>query len=295
MRKDGEPLRGKPSEGGPLRFAFFAWLLGLTVVPLLLLLFTSFRGPSGPTFANYLRLFDPLYLKVFGKTLLMASVATLCCLALGLPVAYELAKMQGVGRRIGLLLLFLPFWTNFVLRIYSTVSLLGNHGLLNQLLLSSGLVDEPVRILYTRVGVFLGLVYNYLPFVVVPIYASLEKLDPSLREAAQDLGASRWQTFRHAVLPNIREGIGTGCLFVFVPMLGEYVIPDLLGGAREAFLGNVMVSQFFVAQDWPFGSAIAGGLASVLLLALWALSTRKNAAAEVPAWQASGQPMEAQP
>jgi len=168
-----------------------------------------------------------------------------------------------------------PFWTNFILRIYGIISLLGNHGLLNQLIIWMELTDAPIKILYTRGGVYLGLLYNYLPFLVVPIFSALEKLDPAIKEAAYDLGASRFQTFWKVVLPNIKEGVFTGSLFVFIPMLGEYVIPDLLGGAKEVFLGNIMVSQFFVLQDWPFGSALAGLLSILLLFSLW-LRNRSN-------------------
>jgi spermidine/putrescine transport system permease protein len=196
-------------------------------------------------------------------------MATLSCLAVGFPVAYHLARSKGWMKQLGLVLLFIPFWTNFILRIYGLVSLLGNHGLINQVLLYLGVIQTPLEILYTRKGVYIGLIYNYLPFLVVPIFSSLEKLDPSLREAGFDLGANRIQVFRRVVIPNIKEGILVGSLFVFIPMLGEYVIPDLLGGAKEAFLGNVMVSQFFVMQDWPFGSAIAGMLSILLFLTLW--------------------------
>ena len=168
---------------------------------------------------------------------------------------------------------FIPFWTNFILRIYGIVSLLGTHGLLNQALVRLGIIHEPLSILYTRTGVYIGLLYNYLPFLVVPIFSALEKFDSSLREAAQDLGAGRIQTFWKVVIPNVKEGVFIGSLFVFIPMMGEYVIPDLLGGAKEAFLGNVMVSQFFVMQDWPFGSALAGLLSVLLILTLW-LQTR---------------------
>ena len=158
---------------------------------------------------------------------------------------------------------------NFILRIYGLVSLLGNHGLINQVLLNLGVIKSPLEILYTRTGVYVGLLYNYLPFLVVPIFSALEKLDPSLREAGFDLGANRFQVFWRVVIPNIKEGLFVGSLFVFIPMLGEYVIPDLLGGAKEAFLGNVMVSQFFVMQDWPFGSAMAGLLSALMLMTLW--------------------------
>jgi spermidine/putrescine transport system permease protein len=254
---------------------FLAWLIALTLLPFLIILGMSFlqRGALGalsftPTLANYARCFQWLYAKVLGKTVWLAFMATVSCLLVGFPVAYHLARAQGAMRQFGLVLLFIPFWTNFILRIYGIVSLLGSHGLLNQGLIRLGLIREPLDILYTRTGVYIGLLYNYLPFLVVPIFSSLEKFDDSLREAAHDLGASRVQTFWKVVLPNIREGVFVGSLFVFIPMLGEYVIPDLLGGAKEAFLGNVMVSQFFVMGDWPFGSALAGLLSILLIFAV---------------------------
>jgi spermidine/putrescine transport system permease protein len=260
-------------------WTFLFWLFALTLVPFAIILTMSFlsRSETGAiqfafTLENYERCFQWLYAKVLWKTFVLAATATLGCLLLGFPVAYYLAKAQGTRRQVGLLLLFIPFWTNFILRIYALVSVLGNNGLINRTLLHWGLTEEPLRILYTRYGVFIGLIYNYLPFLVVPIYSALEKLDRSLLEASADLGANRWQTFFRVVVPNVKQGIFTGCLFVFIPMLGEYVIPDLLGGAKEVFLGNIMVSQFFVMQDWPFGSALAGILSSVLLVFLLLLS-----------------------
>jgi len=253
---------------------FLIWLILMTLLPFSLILAMSFlqRNELGNilfdfSFRNYLQLADWVYLKVLFKTVWLALGATLSCLFIGFPVAYFLARVQGPLKGIGLLLLFIPFWTNFILRIYGIISLMGNHGLINQFLVGMGL--EPVSILYTRLGVYIGLVYNYLPFLVVPIYSSIEKLDPFLREAAFDLGATRFQTFRKVILPNVKEGVFIGSLFVFIPMLGEYVIPDLLGGAKESFLGKVMVEQFFVLQDWPLGSAIASVLSLLLLAALW--------------------------
>jgi spermidine/putrescine transport system permease protein len=249
--------------------------MAFTLFPFLIILGMSFlqkSGPAGisltPTLANYTRCFQWVYAEVLAKTVWLALMATLSCLLVGFPVAYFLTRSQGPIKQWGLVLLFIPFWTNFILRMHGLTSLLGSHGMLNQALLHLGLIRQPLSILYTRLGVYIGLLYNYLPFLVVPIYSSLEKLDGSLREAAFDLGASRSQTFWRVTLPNIKEGVLTGSLFVFIPMLGEYVIPDLLGGAKEVFLGNLMVSQFFVMQDWPFGSAIAGMLSALLLLAM---------------------------
>lgn len=255
---------------------FIGWLFLMTFLPFLIILGMSFleRTPVGTisfhfNFNNYIRSFQYIYLKVLFKTVWLALIATLSCLAVGFPVAYHLARSKGWMKQMGLVLLFIPFWTNFILRIYGLVSLLGNHGLINQVLLNFGLIKTPLEILYTRTGVYVGLLYNYLPFLVVPIFSALEKLDPSLREAGFDLGANRFQVFWRIVIPNIKEGLFVGSLFVFIPMLGEYVIPDLMGGAKEAFLGKVMVSQFFEMQDWPFGSAMAGLLSALMLLTLW--------------------------
>ena len=269
---------------------FIAWLLVFTLFPFLIIFGMGFLQKQGPgtilfhpTLDNFIRCFDWIYARVLLKTLWLSFSATLTCLSIGFPVAYFLARSQGRFKQVGLLLLFIPFWTNFILRMYGIVSLIGNQGLLNHTLLAAGWIHEPLEILYTRTGVYLGLVYNYLPFLVVPVFSSLEKLDPSLREAAHDLGADRVHTFLRVVLPNIKEGILIGSLFVFIPMLGEYVIPDLLGGAKEVFLGNVMVSQFFVAQDWPFGSAIASLLSLLMLLALFLQGRLGNVRGEEPA------------
>lgn len=279
----GEELGKRLSDGRGLTrsaWIFLSWLAIMTLLPFLIILGMSFlqRGPYGGfttafTLANYGRCFQWLYARVFLKTVALAGIGTAACLLVGFPVAYYLARSRGWVKQLGLILLFIPFWTNFILRVYGVISLIGNHGILNQALLRLGWIDSPLSILYTRTGVFIGLVYNYLPFLVVPIFSALEKLDPSYREASQDLGADRVQTFWRVVFPNIREGVLVGGLFVFIPMMGEYVIPDLLGGAKEIFLGNVMVSQFFIMQDWPFGSAIAGLLSVVLLVALYLKTT----------------------
>lgn len=260
----------------PSAWIFFLWLITLSVVPFLIILAMSFAQRSAHgvivwdlTLANYQRAFHLVYLKVLAKTFVLSLVATMTCLAVGFPFAYHLARSTPARRQLGLMLLFIPFWTNFILRIYGIVSIFGNHGLVNQVLLRLGWIDTPLEILYTRLGVYLGLVYNYLPFLVVPIFSALEKFDQSLREAAMDLGANRWQTFTRVLLPNVREGIAVGSIFVFIPMMGEYVIPDILGGAKEVFLGRVMVEQFFTMQDWPFGSALASILSVGLILAVW--------------------------
>jgi spermidine/putrescine transport system permease protein len=272
MKKLALRLRDWP----PSAWIFFAWLVCLSLLPFLIIFAMSFAKKSDMgdiawtfTFANYERAFHFVYLQVLAKTVGLAAVATFTCLCAGFPVAYYLARTSQTQRQVGLMLLFIPFWTNFILRIYGIVSIFGNNGLLNQLFIQLGLIDAPLEILYSRLGVYLGLVYNYLPFLVVPLFSALEKFDLSLREAAMDLGANRWQTFTRILLPNIKEGIAVGSLFVFIPMMGEYVIPDLLGGAKEVFLGKVMVEQFFTMHDWPFGAALASILSIGLLIAVW--------------------------
>lgn len=257
-------------------WVFVLWLVVLTLVPFLFIVAMSFleNSPLGMvtrqlTLENYRRCLDLTFVRVLWKTVLLAGGATLSCLLFGFPVAYHLAKSRGALRNIGLILLFIPFWTNFILRVHGVISIFGSHGLLNQFLVGVGIVDKPLEILFTPLGVYLGLVYNYLPFLVVPVFSSLEKFDPTLREAAWDLGANRIQTFWRVVVPNIRGGIIIGSLFVFIPMMGEYVIPDLLGGGKQMYLGKMMVDQFYTANDWPFGSAIAAILCLILLVALW--------------------------
>ncbi len=265
-----------PSKIKSPAFLFIGWIVLFTLLPFAIILGMSFLKKNdlgtviaSPTLQNYVRCFHWIYLRVFLKTIWLAGAATLSCLLVGFPVAYYLARSPGRMKQFGLILLFVPFWTNFILRIHGIMSLIGNNGLINQLLENWGFTQHPIQMLYTRGAVYVGLLYNYLPFLVVPIFSALEKLDPSLREAAQDLGASRWQTFTRVIIPNVREGITVGSLFVFIPMMGEYVIPDLLGGAKEVFLGNIMVGQFYVMGDWPFGSAIAGFLSLMMLAALY--------------------------
>ena len=267
------PQKDSPASGGTLSASLFlAWLCVLTLMPFVVVLVMSFlqRDAQGalvwaPTLHNYVRCFQWTYVAVLLKTLCMALGATLACLILGFHLAYFLAKQSGWLKNIGLILLFVPFWTNFILRVYAMVSLLGNHGLLNQAGQFFGLWSQPLPLLHTRWGVWIGLIYNYVPFLVVPVFSALDRLDPVLREAAFDLGANRWQTFWKVVIPNVRSGIFVGCAFVFVPVLGEYVIPDLLGGAKEVYLGNVLVSQLFTMQDWPMASTIASLLCLTLL------------------------------
>jgi spermidine/putrescine transport system permease protein len=245
------------------------WLGVFVLLPNLLVLAGSFlrRDESGFValawnLDNYTRLADPLYLHVFGHSVLLAALATAICLLLGYPFAYLLARLRPGLRPLLLVLAVVPLWTNSLLRTYAIRSLLAAKGVVNNGLLALGLVDEPIRLLYTDLAVMLGMVYVLLPFMILPLYSAIEKLDWRLVDAAADLGADPLRRFVTVVLPLSLPGVVAGCLLVFMPALGLFFISDVLGGAREMLLGNLLKDQFLDARDWPFGAA-----ASVLLMA----------------------------
>lgn len=236
------------------------WLAFFFVVPMSIMLGMSLmpRGVYGGvepgfTLEHYRRFFEPLYLQVLLRTAFWAALATALCLLLGYPVAWAMAQ----SRRRGLLLFLvvLPFWTSFLVRTFAMIFLLRDTGLINGALLGLGIVDRPIALLYTPFAVLLGLVYGFLPFMILPIYASLEKLDPSLLEAAEMLGARPRDRFFQVILPLSMPGVVAGSLLVFIPALGSFVTSDLLGGAKQAMIGNLVQNQFTIARNWPFGSA----------------------------------------
>ena len=219
-------------------------------------------------------LFNPDYLTIFARSFGLAVWTTLLALVIGLPTALFIA-MQPPGRRnVLVLLVTIPFWTNLLVRNYAWILLLRNNGLLDGLLRSLGITDQPLGILYTSTAVAIGLVYSYLPFMVLPIYASLEKMDLRLVEAAHDLYAGRWQALRRIVLPLASPGIAAGCVLVFVPCLGAYVTPELLGGGKALLIGNLIQNQFGVARNWPFGAALGFALLAVVMVVMTAYSLR---------------------
>jgi spermidine/putrescine transport system permease protein len=226
---------------------------------------------SGAFLSNYARSLQGIYLQIGARSLAMALLTTLLTALLAYPLAYYLALVV-TPRRKGLLLglVAVPFWTSFLIRTYAWMFLLRSEGLLNQVLLASGLAGRPVELLYTPTAVMIGLVYGELPFMVLPLYASLEKLDRSLLEAAADLGASGLQAFRRVALPLSLPGLAAGAVLVFVPSLGQFVVSDLLGGARTLLLGNLVQNQFAVARDQPFGAALAFELSAAVLVLLFA-------------------------
>ena len=258
----------------------WAFTLLLFLGPLLIIVAYSLRtkgvyGGVGPpwTLENYVRLFDPLYGVILLRSFLMAAVSTLGCLALAFPLAYYIARS---GRRKTLLLnlVMLPFWTSFLVRTYAWMFLLRDTGLINSALLAAGLITEPLPLLYNDGAVIVGLIYGYLPFAVLPLYSNLERLDKSLLEAAADLGARPWQTLLHIVLPLTAPGLRAAGVLVFIPCLGAYLTPDLLGGGKSMMIGNLVQNQFTSARDWPFGSALSLALMAIVMLLLWALLRR---------------------
>ena len=251
------------------------WLGLFFLVPLLFILAYSF-GTSGiyggitlgfnP--GNYLRVFDPLYLEIVGRTLVIALINTFLCLLLGYPLAYFIAFKGGSRKNVLILLVMIPFWTSLLLRAYAWVVILGGNGIANRTLQFLGITDGPVNLIFTPQAVTMGMVYSYLPFMILPLYAALEKFDVRLKEAAQDLGASRWHTFWRVTFPLSMPGVIAGSILVFIPSAGEFVIPNLLGGARTVLVGNLIQQQFLLARDWAFGSALAMMLAALLVGAI---------------------------
>jgi putrescine transport system permease protein len=251
----------------------YLWLALFFLVPFAIVLAISFAestiGIPPYTLAlqagNFATLLgDSLYLKAYLNSLLLAAVATLCCLLLGYPMAYAIARAPRGWRNPLLMLVILPFWTSFLIRVYAWIGILSPNGLLNQWLTALGVIEAPLPLLNNAFSVVLGLAYSYLPFMVLPLYATLEKQDASLLEAASDLGAPPWQGFLSVTLPLSLPGIVAGCLLVFIPAVGEFVVPDLLGGPDTLMIGKVLWDEFFSNRDWPVASA----LAVVLLLLL---------------------------
>jgi spermidine/putrescine transport system permease protein len=259
------------------------------LLPLFAIFVVSFlsRGDYGEferpfTLSNYKQLagygplgFEPLYPVILARTVGLALVTTLLCALAALPLAFFCASLAGRRRTTALILLTITAWTNLLVRTYAWQVLLGAHGPLTTLATKLGFVSPDTAFYPGTIAVLLCLMCDYLPFAALPLYASVEKLDHSLVEAAKDLGASRWHVFRHAIYPQIKPGLWAGVIFVFLPSLGQFVIPDLLGGARTALLGNILQQQFGTSRDWPFGSAIA--VFSILfIIAAVLVYSRKN-------------------
>ncbi len=266
----------------------FAWLALWLLVPFLLVLKISFADlrfgvpPYTPlaelhdevltialSLRGYILLFsDSLYLATYLNSVKMAAITTACCMVIGYPMAYYIARSNPSVRNILLLGVILPFWTSLLLRVYAWVGILRNDGLLNNFLLWLGVIDSPMEIYRTDLAVYIGLVYAYLPFFILPLYANLVKLDVRLLEAAYDLGARPWRAFVSVTLPLSMPGVVAGAMLVFIPTVGEYVIPEMLGGANTLMMGRVMWNEFFNNADWPMAAAVTCVMVMLLLVPL---------------------------
>lgn len=256
-----------------LIFPTLFWLTVFFTVPLVVIIVYSFlkKGLYGVliwelNLGNYTRFFDPLYFKVFGRSLFIAMLTTLGCLIIGYPMGAWLATRPSRWQGALLMLLMIPFWTNFLVRTYAWIVLLAREGFINSTLTSAGLIDAPLGLLYTNTAVIIGLIYSWMTDMVLPIYANMVGLDPSLIEAAQDLYANDLKAFTRVILPLTMPGIVAGSILVFIPSMGAYVTSDLLGGGKVDMVGNLIQRQFGSAQDWPFGSAISCVLMTIMVI-----------------------------
>jgi spermidine/putrescine transport system permease protein len=250
---------------------FTAIFVGLPVLLVLAYMFAE-RGRFGGvewtfTLENFRRAIDPLYLDVLWSSIGIAGTATAVALVIGYPTAYAITRLPGRWRTLALVLVVVPFWTSFLIRMYAWIVLLNSQGVVNDTLVASGLTDSRTSFLYTDGAVVIGLVYAYLPLMILPLYAAIERVEGELMEASSDLGASKGRTFWSVLLPLTLPGAITGSILVFVPSLGNFVVPELLGGGKTVMVGNLIRDQFLKVQDWPFGSV----LAFVVVIALFVM------------------------
>jgi putrescine transport system permease protein len=264
----------------------FIWLLLFFLVPFLLVVKISFADsqlgiPPYTQLVHFAEgalhitldlshyaflLTDSLYFATYVNSVVVAAISTVLCLLIGYPMAYYIARSNPATRNLLMMAVMLPFWTSFLIRVYAWIGILKNNGLLNNFLMSIGLVHSPIELYHTNTAVYIGMVYSYLPFLVMPLYAHLVKMDLTLLEAAYDLGAKPWKAFWQITLPLSKNGIVAGCLLVFIPAVGEYVIPELLGGANTLMIGRVMWNEFFDNADWPMASAVTCAMVVLLLV-----------------------------
>lgn len=261
----------------------YLWLLVFFLLPFVIILKISLADPviAQPPFTPMFDdqgnlsvsldsfkflLTDKLYAITYFKSVMLAASATILCLLLGFPMAYGIARSDPTTRSILLLLIVLPFWISFLLRVYAWMGLLNNYGVINNMLMWIGAIDQPIQFMYTDFAMLIGMTYSYLPFMVLPLYATLERMDLDLVDAAQDLGATRTGAFWDITWPLARPGVIAGCLLVFIPAMGEYVIPYLLGGGESLLIGRVLFDEFFVNRDWPLASSVAIVLLLILVV-----------------------------
>lgn len=257
----------------------WTWLIIFALLPFCLVGVTSFLTHDEMhllqlpiTFSNYHAIHNAIYLKIFKESFYLAGICTLICLVIGYPFAYAIARLEGRLKNILILFIVIPFWTSSLIRTYSMIAMLKPKGIINSLLLWTGIIDRPIAILFSDTAVIIGTVYNLLPFMILPLLTNIERLDNQLIDAARDLGANRLTTFRKVILPLTMPGIISGCILVFLPAMTLFYIPDLLGGAKTVMLGNLIQNQFLLSQNWPLGAAISvifTLLLIILLLAYW--------------------------
>jgi spermidine/putrescine transport system permease protein len=276
-----EKTKHKPRQISWLAVPAFGWLLWFILIPIGIVGAYSFmrKGVYGgvvfqPSLENYQRIADPIYLKIYFNSLKLAVFTSVICLMIGYPMAFVMATCKRQLRPLLLVCVMIPFWTNFVIRAYALKVLLGVHGPISSVLYLFGLIHEPMPLTDNALSVWLGMITNYLPFMVLPLYVTLEKFDFTLLEAARDLGASSRQVITQILLPLTRPGLITGLLLVFIPALGEFIIPDMLGGARTMLIGNLITEQFLKIRDWPFGSALSALLMLTVAVGYWINETQ---------------------
>ena len=281
---NGKIANQKPMFQRVTVFVIWAWLVIFALIPNILVILASFLTRDENSFLalpvtmeNYLRFVDPLYVKVFLHSLSMASITTLICLLLGYPFAWLVSRTSSRWQSFLMLLLIIPFWTNSLVRLYAVKLIIAANGLLSTALISMGFIDEPLQILYTQKAVIGGLVYLLLPFMVLPLYAVFTDMRDDLVLASKDLGANKFQTFWHVILPLTTPGIISGVLLVLLPAMGMFYVADILGGSRNLLVGNIIKAQFLDARDWPFGAAASVLLTltmAILIAAYYASSKR---------------------
>lgn len=253
-----------------------AWMILLVAVPFIYVFVMSFMNKGayggvviGFTLNNFMQVFDPLYLKVFGESLLISAFATIICILIAYPFTYFIAQKTTIKKTVFMAMVIVPFLVSSLIRLFGWINLLRKDGIVNSLLLKWGLIQEPLQLVYNTTGVMIGLVYMLLPFMILPLYSSIEKLDKSLLEACSDLGAKPVTAFLKVTLPLTMPGVFAGSILVFIPALGYFFVTDLLGGNKIQVIGNIIRNQFITARNWPLGSAISIFLIIITLLLVW--------------------------
>jgi len=253
----------------------WVWLTIFALIPNLFLLITSVLTPGDSelvrlqlSLSNYLQLFNADFLRIFWRSFILAGICTLISLIIAFPFSYLIARATEKYKNILLLLVIIPFWTSSLIRSYAIMAILKTHGVLNKLLLFLNIIDKPIQIMYTNTATLIGLIYTLLPLMILPLYASIEKLDSKLIDAAKDLGATRYQVLSRIILPLTSPGILAGCILVFLPAMTMFYIPDLMGGAKTIMIGNTIQNQFLAARNWPMGATINVALTVVMGIVL---------------------------